>query len=133
MMQNVIRGLVVSIFLSSSGYGQGVQVVRRLNGYQCMALNLSTAAQQSFENLPPVLANPSPAAAQVGIASASVIVATPLKAVNGFYQVLHLNGQSGWIEASKLRPWVNANSPSTQCFPAMMSNGKPGFDYAQSH
>jgi len=131
-MRKILSAIIISLCLGQSAFAQGPQVVKRLIGYQCMTLNLDPAAQQNFENLPPILSEPSPVASRVGIASASVIVATPLKAINGFYRVLHLNGQTGWIEANKLKPWINTNSPSTQCFPAMMSNGKPGFDYMQS-
>ncbi len=131
-MKKILGTFLTSLFLSMPAIAQGPQVVKRLVGYQCMTLNLDAAAQRDFENLPPILSDPSLAASRVGIASASVIVATPLKATNGFYRVLHLNGQTGWIEANKLKPWINPNSPSTQCFPAMMSNGKPGFDYTSS-
>lgn len=131
-MKSVFGAALICLSFGLPAHAQGPQVVKRLVGYQCMTLNLDPSAQQSFENLPPVLSDPSPAASRVGIASASVIVATPLKATNGFYRVLHLNGQPGWIEANKLKPWINPNSPSTQCLPAMMSNGKPGFDYTQS-
>lgn len=111
---------------------RGLHVVAHLAGYECLALAMSEAAMRDFDDLPPVLSEPRRDAERIGIASASVIAASPPKPVNGFVRVLHLNGREGWVEARKLRPWRNANSPGTRCVPARMSDGGLGFDYVES-
>ena len=98
-----------------------------------MMLNLSVEQMRDFDNLPPVMAEPSPRAARIGVATATVIVADPRREANGYLQVLHLDGRPGWLEASKVRPWVNVSSPATRCVPAMMSNNRPGFQYINPH
>lgn len=106
-----------------------LHVVGHLQGYRCMMLNMTVEQMRDFDNLPPVLAEPSPRSAKIGVATASIIVAEPRRETNGYVQVLHMDGRPGWLESSKVRPWVNASSPATRCVPAMMSNNRPGFQY----
>ncbi len=106
-------------------------VTGHLQGYVCMAPNLTHDQLMVFENLPPIYTEPRANAQQIGVASASVIVASPMRVENGFAQVLHMDGRPGWMRADMLKPWTNANNPNTRCTPAMMSNGRPGFDYSR--
>ncbi|MBR0664697.1 hypothetical protein GXW71_10070 [Roseomonas hellenica] len=114
------------------GQIQGPQVVRILEGYTCMALNVQRG-RTSWDDLPPVYAEPSASAAQIGIATNNVIVAEPRREQNGFIAVLHMDGRPGWLDARMVRQWRNLSDPSTQCHPAMMSNGRPGFTYTRPH
>jgi hypothetical protein len=94
-------------------------------------VNLTEEQLGDFNALPPILANPSPSAAHVGVGSATMIVKNPPQVVNGYEAILHLNGKPGWIQADKLVPWKNASDPRTRCIPSIMSNGRPGFDYGR--
>lgn len=109
---------------------QGPKVVGLLPGYSCMALDLRDD-QTSWDDLPPVYAEPSAQSARIGIASATVIVAEPRREENGFVAVLHMDGRPGWLDARMVRPWVNRSNPRTTCRPAMMTNGRPGFSYSR--
>lgn len=132
MSAKYMLALAAVVLAVGQARAQGLRVVERLTGYECMALNLSEAELFDFDKLPPVLSAPRADASRIGVASASVIVASPRRTVGGYVEMLHMDGRSGWVEAGKLRPWVNRNRPSTRCYPAMMSNGRPGFDYASS-
>ncbi|MBI0536984.1 hypothetical protein D9599_15545 [Roseomonas sp. KE2513] len=94
-----------------------------------MMLNLTNEQLADWENAPAVLAEPSPNAAKLGVATANVIVAEPRREVNGYLQMMHMDGRPGWIAANKVVPWRNVSNPQTRCLPAMMSNNRPGFDY----
>lgn len=104
-------------------------VTGHLQGYSCMMLNLSTEQMRDFDNLPPVMEQPAQGARRIGVASANMIVASPPREVNGYLQVLHLDGRPGWVEARMLKPWANVSQPTTRCIPAMMSDNKPGFTF----
>ncbi len=97
----------------------GLTAVQPIPGYVCMAL-------QSPDAAPPVLVLPSPSAPRLGIASATMIVASPPQTMNGYTKVLHLDGQIGWLDVSKLRPWRSASDPAATCTPSIMSDGRPG-------
>lgn len=104
-------------------------VTGHIQGYTCMMLNLTNEQMRDFDNLPPVMEQPSPTAQRIGVASANMIVAAPRREANGYLQVLHLDGRPGWVEARMLKPWVNASQPTMRCIPAMMSDNKPGFTF----
>ncbi len=116
-----MRGLILSAALLApvAALATGLTAVQPIPGYVCMALQPPDAA-------PPVLVLPSPSAPHLGIASATMIVASPLQTMNGYAKVLHLDGRIGWVEASKLRPWRSASDPSATCTPSIMSDGRPG-------
>ncbi len=117
-MRNLILLVVIA---SSAAHAQGLQAVKPLSGFQCLALADPNGPP------PPVLQSPSATAPRVGIAGATVIAASPVQGMNGYVKVMHLDGRPGWIEADKLRPWRSASDPRATCTPAMMSDGKPGF------
>ena len=110
-------------------FAQGLQVVRPIEGYTCMSLNLTES--QLLNNTKPVLvrAEPTLSSPQVGTAGATVAVLQPAHPVNGFVQILFPTGQHVWINFSELRPWRSSSNPKAQCVPSWLSNGKPGFDY----
>ncbi len=104
-----------------------LHAVRPLPGYMCMSLNLNEQQMMDPSAQVPVLSDPSPESRWVGNAAATVIVASPLREVNGYLRVLKLDGQPGWIAAKYLKPWRNPGRNGQQCVPSLMSNGRPGF------
>ena len=104
MIATVRRLMLVLPLTALTAHAQGLQVVRPLPGYECMALNLSD--QQMMTETVPILAQPSPSAAKIGIASATVIAAEA-PSVGGYQKVLRLDGKPGWISTKFLKPWVN--------------------------
>lgn len=123
----LLAGALTSI--STLAEARGPEVARHLIGYQCMGLNLTREQMLSSSNVPSVLAQPRPDAPQLGEASASIIVVAPLRIVNGYAETLYFNGQPGWIAANMIKPWASASMPRAKCIPALMADGKPGFDY----
>ncbi|MFK4048205.1 hypothetical protein ACI2KH_25145 [Roseomonas mucosa] len=85
--------------------------------------------EATADQLPRVRAEPRANAPVVGIATISVIVKSPHAARNGYLEVMHLDGRPGWVDQKVLVPWINNNAPGVRCVPAMMSDGRPGFDY----
>ncbi|ATR19654.1 hypothetical protein CTJ15_04680 (plasmid) [Roseomonas sp. FDAARGOS_362] len=118
---------------SGAGHAQGapsagLKVTGHIAGYECMGLR-DGFQEATWDQLPRVLAEPRANAPQVGIATISVIVKSPHVARNGYLEVMHLDGRPGWVDQRVLVPWVNRNAPGVRCVPAMMSNGRLGFDY----
>jgi len=124
-----IATLVAAAAPTALAQRQGVHVVSPLEGYRCMELNVPAADLQELSRMPPVLSEPSANSARIGIASATMIAADPLRTVNGFTQVLHLDGREGWIESAKIKVWIRPQSPRATCTPARLSNGRIGFDF----
>ena len=104
-------------------------VVHDLPGYTCMSLNLSERQMMDPSVHVPILTSPFPNAAPIGDASAIVVVASPERPENGYVQVLHLNGRTGWISSQFLKPWSNPGYTGDHCYPSLMSNGRIGFDF----
>lgn len=125
--------LVASIASAQSGQ---TNVVRRLPNYQCMGL-ASTPEQRAADQRPStrvddtpfIYSEPRPNSERLTRASASLIVTSPIKVVNGYAEILNRDGRRGWIARSAIEPWSSVALPNAKCYPAMMSNGQPGFDY----
>jgi len=77
----------------------------------------------------PILQAPSASARIVSDAATNVIVEAPQQPTAGFLRVVRPTGEKGWIEAGYLRPWHDPYTPMAKCYPAMMSDGKPGFGF----
>lgn len=129
------RVIALNLFVLLAGQATAqprpLTVTGHLQGFSCMALNLSHEQLMDWDNAPPVFAEPNASAARIGVATASVIAKDPPVRRNEFQEVLHMDGRPGWIKASMLKPWRNLSNPSVRCTPAMMSNGRPGFDYSR--
>jgi hypothetical protein len=122
-----LRNLALVLpFAVGVAHAQGLQAVRPLPGYECLALNLSQ--QDMMTETVPILAQPSSGAAKIGIASATVIAADA-PPTNGYQKVLRLDGTPGWVSTRFLKPWVNPGGNGQKCVPSMMSNGRPGFGF----
>ena len=114
---------------ASPPFAQPVTAVRAIPGYMCMRLNVSREQMVSRELDVPIYAAPSAQAARIGNASAALIVKTPMDVQNGFVQLLFFNGEKGWIQRALLKPYVTPEIPNAHCTPAVLSNGRIGFDY----
>lgn len=102
---------------------------RDLNGYQCMALNLSQQQMMDPSVHIPIRSAPTSTAAVTGTAIATVIAFSPEQEQAGYLKVLQLNGKTGWVEARYLKPWTNPGGNGQRCYPAILSTGRIGFDY----
>jgi hypothetical protein len=100
-----------------------------LPGYACMALNLPSAEMMNPDILVPIYSNPTSSSNQIGRASAIIIVSSPLVLTNGYARVLHLNGKTGWIFQKYIKTWVSPGGTGDHCYPALLSNGRIGFEF----
>ena len=121
--------LAFGLMTCSVAMAQGLTVVKHLDDFTCMSLNLTE--QQLMDGSVPVQVRAAPegTAPSVGVAAATVAVRKPVKPVNGFVEMLFPDGRGVWIKANMLHRWKSLNNPRAKCFPAMMSNGRPGFDF----
>ena len=107
---------------------QPLSVVRSVPGLKCMLLDDAALAATQQRALPPVLSSPDPSAKQLGYTGSIVFVKAPAEEQNGYFRVVRLNGQPGWIDATRLQPWHPMNGGSAKCYPSLMSNGLLGAD-----
>ncbi len=94
-----------------------------------MRLNLPREQMVRRDLNVPIYAAPNIQSARIGNASAALIVKSPVNAENGFVQLLFFNGQEGWIQGALLKPYATPEIPNARCTPAVLSNGRIGFDY----
>jgi hypothetical protein len=106
---------------------QKVQVVKRLDGYQCMALAAAYGSQGAFAPPVPVYTGPQANAPQAGTAAGVIIVPSPLRIENGRTPMIAVNGNTVWIAAKDIVRWHSVNDPHAVCQPALLSNGRYGF------
>ncbi len=114
---------------SASSFAQGLTAVRPIPGYGCMALKMTPQQMMDPTYVVPLYSQPSANSAVLGRASAIVIVASPTREANGYIAALLLDGKTGWISASFLKPWQSFGSVRQKCIPSVMSNGRIGFDF----
>lgn len=110
-----------------ASHAQGLTAVRPLPGYSCMRLGLSAEQMRDPNKLPVVHSGPSRESGALGVASAVVIVRSPMNVQGGMAEMLFLDGRTGWIDAQLLRPYATPAAPNAHCTPSIMSNGRPGF------
>jgi hypothetical protein len=124
-----MRLFVVAALLGcTQANAQNVTVVRHLSGYVCMSLDPASEAATNQSQLPPVLAEPSKTAARIGYPTGVVLVKAPIREVNGFVEMIRMNGQTGWISTQHVQPWHSASGGPAKCRPAVLSNGRIGTD-----
>lgn len=106
-----------------AAHAQGIQVVRPLQGFVCKKLNI-TEREAMSPNGAGVSIHTAPAAtAPVAALAPSVLfVRSPEHVVAGYVEVMRLDGQLGWIEQSRVKPF----DPMARCVPSLMSNGRIG-------
>ena len=88
---------------------QGLTPVKPATGLACMSLDSQSLAATEQRNLPPVLAAQETSAPGIGYPLSIVFVKWPLVEENGYVEMIRLNGQIGWIQASHLQPWHPMN------------------------
>ena len=126
MLRSIILAAVVCS-VTGAAHAQGIHAVKPIEGYTCKNLVATEAQLMDFHWAGvPIQTEPSPSAPRGTIAAAVVFAKEPAHIVNGYAEVLQLNGQPGWIEASKIKPYHSASNPFARCTPAMMSNGRIG-------
>ena len=119
----VVAGLLFSASAISSAWAQGLRAVRPLDGYVCKKLNITEREAMSANGGGvSIRTAPSASAPPAALAPSVLLARSPLHVVSGFVEVLRLNGQPGWIEESRVKPF----DPTERCVPSIMSNGRPG-------
>lgn len=130
-MQRFILAAVVAGGLAGSA--DAVTAVRPIEGYVCMNLKLNDPEKDVWDEskLPSVFTDPSTSSKKLGYVGVTAIVASPLNIVNGFAEILHLNGQKGWVEAALLKPYKVPGKPRAKCIPSILSNGRIGMAHPE--
>lgn len=126
----VVTLIACGLVVETATRAEGLRAVRPLAGYKCMGLTAEEMASSSPG--PAILTEPNRGAAILGRASATVIVTSPEKIVNGFTAVLTLSGKPGWVDTKVLVPYSSVTNPSARCVPSVMSNGGVGFAYPRA-
>ena len=118
---------IACLSIATSVHSQSLKAVAPLSGYACMILNLTNDQLRDNSVTVPVFNGPSASSGKAGVASALLIVKSPLHLQNGFAETLFPDGRTVWIPANMLRPYKSEGNPNAHCTPSMMSDGKPGF------
>jgi hypothetical protein len=129
-----MKRFIMATLLASSiaGTAHSLTAVRPIDGYICMSLKWTGSEQDMWDEskLPSVFEQPTSSSKKIGYVGVRAIVVTPLHVENGFAEILHLNGQKGWVEAALLQPYPPAKNRSETCIPSIMDNGRIGFGVA---
>jgi hypothetical protein len=121
-MKFIFGGVLAAVaVIAVSVRGAEVYAVRPIEGYKCMKLKVTEAEAMDFSGASRIwiLKDPQAGAPHIVSASAVVLVKTPEHLVDGFAEVLTINGKPGWIEADRLKPY----DPNARCIPSLLSNG----------
>jgi len=116
------RAALILVLSSSAAAAQPVYAVRPIPGYACAKLNITEHEAMDFHFAVPIRSAPDPHAAIGTNASAVLLLKQPVHAENGYVEVLQLNGQPGWIEQNRVKPY----DPHARCVPSVLSNGRIG-------
>ena len=122
---------LLALVATGAAHAEGRHAVRPLGGTVCMRLAISPEDALNPKVGVPILEAPSASARIVSYAATNVIVEAPQQPTAGFLRVVRPTGEKGWIEAVYLRPWHDPYAPTATCYPAMMSDGKPGFGFTK--
>lgn len=111
-----------ALAFAGATHAQGLKPVHPIAGYTCKKLNITEREAMSPNGGGvSIRTAPNASAARASLAPAVLFVkAGP--AVNGFVEVLQLDGQPGWIEQARVKPF----DPNARCVPSIMSDGRPG-------
>lgn len=125
----ILSAAAFSFGMMCTGTSADAGTTHDLHGYECMALNLTQQQMMDPSIRIPIRSAPSSSAPVTGNAIATVIAAAPVVRTGGYIKVLQLNGRSGWIDGRYLKNWTNPGGNGQRCFPAVLPNGRLGFDY----
>lgn len=123
----------VMIACSAVGTAHALTAVRTIEGYICMNLKWTGSEQDMWDDskLPSVFEKPSATSRVIGNVGVTAIVASPIHEVNGFAEILHPNGKTGWVEVSLLEPYMVPGKPKAKCVPSILSNGRIGMAHPE--
>jgi hypothetical protein len=125
--------LIASVLTGINASAESLHSVRLLAGYECKMLKLTEDQSLSQSTRIPVRIEPSPDAQIVGIASGQMAVRQDAEPTNGFLEAINLSGRKVWVAADALTDYHSRSDPNATCKPAIMSNGRIGFEYAHPH
>lgn len=115
--------VAVAACIATNARAQGIQVVRPVPGFVCKKLNITEREAMSPNGAGVSIRTAPSATAPVGALAPSVLfVRSPEHVVAGFVEVMRLDGQLGWIEQARVKPF----DPAARCVPSLMSNGRIG-------
>jgi hypothetical protein len=117
---------VIAMIAGSSSIANALTAVGPAPGLVCMSLDSHSLQALQQSELPPVLAAPSSSAAKLGYPSSIVFAEWPLVQVDGYTEMVRINGQTGWIATAHLQTWHPMNGGTAKCVPSIMSNGRLG-------
>lgn len=123
--------ILLAVVVNGAAHAESRHAVRPLGGAVCMQLAISSEDTLNPKVGVPILEAPSASARIVSYAATNVIVDAPQQPIAGFLRVVRPTGEKGWIKAGYLRPWHDPYAPTAECYPAMMSDGKPGFGFTK--
>jgi hypothetical protein len=91
-----------------------------IDGFQCLKLDtkaLGISEQDEWEGrgFPQVFAQPSATSSVIGTQIGLVYAKWPIKESNGFIEVLHGNGQIGWLPNKGIVPFHRTDGSSGGC------------------
>ncbi|GAA0274682.1 hypothetical protein LNAOJCKE_4146 [Methylorubrum aminovorans] len=102
------------------------RVAAALPGYRCMAL-------AGGDDPVPIRSQPRAGSRRLGLAQEPVIVADPVRVVNGHARMLRPDGRTGWIPRDRLRAWIISAAPGLNCLPIRKTtDGSLGVTYVRS-
>jgi hypothetical protein len=124
------KGMLSAALLAATvtaALADDVHAVKALPGYQCMVL--ANMWDGVGPQPPPVhvFAGPNPGAAQAGIAGGTLIVASPMKNIDGRTDMLFPDGRKVWVDIHDIAPFHVVSNPHATCVPVQLSNGRLGF------
>jgi hypothetical protein len=130
MQLTAFKGMLSAALLAatiSPALADDVHAVKALPDYQCMVL--ANMWDGVGPQPPPVhvFAGPNPDAAQAGIAGGTLIVALPMKNIDGRTDMLFADGRKVWVDIDDIAPFHVVSNPHATCVPVQLSNGRLGF------
>ena len=126
-MKMSFAALAVSCALAPVSHAEPVHAVRPLQGYVCMNLNLSDAQMRDPSAARvPIMTAPRSDSSVGTLATPIVFAKAPEHVVDGYAEVLQLNGKPGWIKADMILPYHSVSDPYARCTPSLLSNGRIG-------
>jgi len=106
-------GTTASFAASNGDKIKGFTVGEIIQGYNCMDVIYPPEADYNARLLPPVFAAPTESSRKIGTQPGFVYVVWPLNKVNGFIEILRINGDRGWIAAKDTKPFTYPSSTNT--------------------